>query len=206
MKKWIGLAVGAVMAGVLTAGATPETDAAAAQKAMEAMMKAMAGSGAGAPAAALVDFRMLKTLLPETLAGMKRTSASGEKNGAAGMFVAEATGEYSGENGASLSLKITDMGGLGGLGAMAQAGWAMQEIDKETDNGYERTFDQKGFKAKESYDKLNKSGEVQSWVASRFLVEIKGNGVKDGDLRKALDGVDLARLSTLKPAGAGAAK
>jgi len=156
--------------------------------------------GAGTNAvAAVVDFRELKALLPAELPGMKRTSASGEKNSAMGMTVATAEASYEGEE-AGLEIKITDMGGTGTLMGMAAAGWTMAEIDRETDTGYERTTVIDGNKAHETYDTEEKRGEIEVLVAGRFMVEIDGQGVTADQLKSAVGKIDLKKLAGLKPA------
>jgi hypothetical protein len=52
-----------------------------------------------------VDFRKLKDLLPETLAGMSRTEATGEKTGAMGFTVSTAQAKYKGSSNESLNVR-----------------------------------------------------------------------------------------------------
>lgn len=154
-------------------------------------------------AAGTVDYKELKALLPEKVGDLKRTGATGEKSGAMGMAVANAEGTYEGGD-ANLRIKITDMGGMGGLGAIAQAGWAMTEVDRESDDGYERTIKFKGFKALEKYDTKSKRGEMNVLVGARFQVEVDGDSVTPEQIKAALEAVDLQKLSTLKPKPAAA--
>jgi hypothetical protein len=86
-----------------------------------------------------VDFRELKALLPEALPGMKRTRAEGERAAAMGINISKAEGEYQKE-GSSVHINLMDMGTLSGMAAMATVGWAMAEIDKETETGYEKNL------------------------------------------------------------------
>jgi hypothetical protein len=149
-----------------------------------------------------VDFRLLKSLLPESLPGMKRTSATGEKNAAMGINVSKAEAEYQaeGEKG-RIDLNITDMGSMSGLTAMAAFGWAMTEIDRETDSGYEKTSTYGGFKAFEKYNKSNQDGEIQVLVGNRFSVEVKGYEVTMDQVKVALGKIDLAKLDGMKTQG-----
>lgn len=149
-----------------------------------------------------VDFRLLKSLLPESLPGMKRTSATGEKNAAMGINVSKAEAEYQaeGEKG-RIDLNITDMGSMSGLAAMAAFGWAMTEIDRETDSGYEKTSTYGGFKAFEKYNKSNQDGEIQVLVGNRFSVEVKGYEVTMDQVKAALGKIDLAKLDGMKTQG-----
>ncbi len=173
---------------------------------MQELMKAMhAMASANAEATPVVDFRELKALLPESLAGMKRTRASGEKSAAMGMNVSYAEAAYEAAEGGAeqgaVEVKISDMGGMGGFMAMAQASWTTTEIDKETDTGFERTTLINNFKAHEEYDNTTRSGDIQIMVAGRYVVEISGSQVSMDSLRDAAKSMDLHKLSTLKPAG-----
>lgn len=170
---------------------------------MEDMMKAMGAlMSGGTNAAAVVDFRELKALLPAALDGMKRTNASGEKSGAMGMTVAYAEGTYEADAGGNIHIKISDNGGLGGFMAFAQAGWAASEIDRESDTGFERTTKYGEHKAHEEYDNANKSGKIEILVGGRFMVEASGNDVAWDAIQAAAKKVDLAKLATLKPKAA----
>jgi hypothetical protein len=167
---------------------------------MEDMMKAMGAlMSGGTNAAAIVDFRELKAILPAALDGMKRTKASGEKSGAMGMTVAFAEGIYEASSGETIHIKISDNAGLGGFMAFAQAGWSASEIDRESDTGFERTTTYGQHKAHEEYDNSGKSGKVEILVGGRFLVEVNGNNIAWEAIQAAAKKVDLTKLATLKP-------
>ena len=165
-------------------------------EAMQKMGEAMTAGKKVEP----VDFRALKELLPESLPGMKRTNANGEKTAAFGINVAKAEGEYRGETEGNIDITITDMGNMSGLTAMA-AGWAMVDIDKESDTGYEKTTTYKGQKAHEQYTKESQHGEIEVLVGNRFIVEAKGNSVKMDDLKAALGKIDIGKLDGMKTQG-----
>ncbi len=147
-------------------------------------------------AGAVVDFREMKALLPESFGSFKRTRAGGEKNAAMGMTIAQAEGEYKAGD-ATITIKLVDYGGTGMAGMMA-AGWSMSEVDRESDTGYERTTTIGGHKAMEKFDSQHNSGEIQILVAGRFLVEVNGSSCTEKDLRSAPDALDLAKLAALK--------
>jgi hypothetical protein len=161
-------------------------------------MQMLAGQGAGGPKVEPVNFRDLKALLPEALPGYKRTSATGEKAGAMGVVMSQASGEYNSDGGAHIGVKLLDAGNLAGPLALGLAGWASAEIDRETETGYEKTTVIGGNKAFEKYDNRSKHGEVNVIVANRFIVEVKGRDVKIDDLKAAVGKLDLAKLATLK--------
>ena len=184
MKKWLRLSASAAV--VLCGSALVHAQAPASDANMQDMMKAMTAlMSGGTNAAATVDFRELKALLPADLPSMKRTKASGEKSGAMGMNVALAEGSYENTDGGAIDIKLTDMGGMGGFMALAQAGWAATEIDKETDTGFERTTMYGDHKAMEKYDSSSRSGEIQIIANNRFMVEVNGNDIDFDALKTA---------------------
>lgn len=77
----------------------------------------------------------------------------------------------------------------------------MAEIDKETENGYERTFMYKGNKGYEKYNNNSQDGEISVLVAKRFVVEVNGNNVSMNELKAALDMIDTGKLEGMKDLG-----
>lgn len=170
---------------------------------MADMMKALGSMmSGGTNAAAVVDFRDLKALLPAELTGLTLAKPpTGERSGVMGMTIAFAVADFQSDDGQYVSVKISDMGGTGSLGAM-MGGWTMMDIDRETDTGYERTTTIKGCKAMETYDSSDKRGEINVMVGQRFMVEVSGNGVSDQTLREAVEKIDFEKLTALKPKAA----
>lgn len=182
------------------AAAGAQAAAAGMQAAAAALQGLAAGMGAGAPSKApLVDFRELKALLPESLAGLKRKSASGEKSAAMGMGVSEAKAEYGGEGKGRLRVKLIDTGGMAGFAAAAFA-MAGVEIDKETEDGYEKTTKIDGRKAFEKYNNSSKNGEIKIFVGNRMLVEVDGDDLPMETLKEAVEKIDIGKLEALAPA------
>lgn len=143
-----------------------------------------------------VDFRVLRDLLPDTAAALKRKTREGQKQ----MGMSEATAEYADEAGsATLHIKITDSGQMRGLMA-GGAAYAMSiDMDKESEDGFERNLDLKGFRAHEK--KSGDRAELSTLVGDRFLVELQGYNVKPEQLRDALDSLSLKKLAALKDEG-----
>lgn len=185
------------------------------QMAEAAQERLEAGDSAGALGAFLgggetvqpVDFRTLKELLPERLDGMDRENASGEKSSMMGIGTAKAEGTYraEGTNG-GIDVSIVDFGSMRGI-TMMGFGWAMVDIDNETDRGYERTIKYKGHPAYVKYEKGSdwSRGQMSVIVVDRFAVTANGNNVSDDAIRKALERVDIGELEDLKDAGVGEA-
>lgn len=145
-----------------------------------------------------IDFRKLKELMPEKIAGLSRTEATGEKSGAMGFTVSTANAKYKGSGDETMDIEIVDTGGIAGVSTMALAGWSMAEIDKETTTGYEKTTKIEGYKAFEKYDNDSKSGELNLLVEDRYVVNVQGDHVSMDQLKDAVKDLDLSKLSDLK--------
>jgi len=139
----------------------------------------------------------LKEFLPAELPGMKRTSASAERNQAMGVDISTAQARYEAAEGqgARASIELTDISSMSGPMRMGMAGWAMAQFNRETDTGYERTTTISGYKAVEKYETQDKRGSLRLFVAERFIVEIDGNGVTMDALKEMLGKVDLKKLA-----------
>jgi hypothetical protein len=183
----------------------------AATKQMAEAMKDGGAAAAGGVAAGValgatqakeaVDFRELKSLLPEELPGMKRSNSDGERTSAMGFTISKAEAQYEGENGANVSITVTDVGAMAGVAAMATYAWAAGTIDRESETSYERSTTIKGYRGYERYDRQSNSGEVQVLVAGRFVVEVNGNNMPMDAIKAALDKVDLGKLESMKNVG-----
>ena len=170
--------------------------------AMAAMSAAMGGAANGGKKVETVPYQELKALLPESLPGMKRSDATGEKSSAMGMQISNAEGRYRAEDGgSSATVKITDIGSMTGLAGMTAYAWARVDVDRESDTGYEKTSMFNGYKSHEKYDKQNKSGEISVMVGDRFIVEVDGNNVDMDAIKSTLGKVDLAKLNSMKGQG-----
>lgn len=142
---------------------------------------------------------LLKPFVPETLAGMKRTDFSVEKNGAMGMQASEAHATYSDGADKSLQLEVTDTGSVKGL--VAFAGWASVQNAKETDHGYEKTYKEGSRLVHEQWDAQTKYGEYGVIVGDRFAVKVSGNADSMDQLKSAVRAINLAGLEAMKDVG-----
>lgn len=139
----------------------------------------------------------LKGILPKTLAGMTQTDASAEQNQAMGISLTHANGQYAGQNDASLSLQLTDVGNLSGPMKMGMVGWTLAQYDRKTDTGYEKTATFNGYKGMEEYDNESKSGTIRVFVADRFILELTGDNTSMDTIKQALSQIDLKKLASL---------
>jgi len=169
--------------------------------AMAAMGAAVSGAANSGKKVETVDYKELKALLPESLPGMKRTDASGEKTSAMGMQISHAEGRYRSDEGSSATIKITDIGSMTGLAGMTAYAWARVDVDRESDTGYEKTATFNGYKSREKYDNQSKSGEVSVLVGDRFVVEVDGNNLDMDAIKSTLGKVDLGKLNGMKGQG-----
>lgn len=169
-------------------------------EAMGALGAAMGAANAGKQVET-VDYKVLKEMLPQEVGGMRRTEATGEKTSAMGMQISNANGQYRNDQGASMTIKITDIGSMTGLAGMAAYAWAATEVDRESDTGYEKTSNFNGYKSHEKWDKSSKSGEISVLVGNRFVAEVDGNNVEMDALKDALSKVNLKKLDSMKGEG-----
>ena len=144
-----------------------------------------------------VDFRALKELLPDNADGLARQSATGEKTGAMGFKISIANAKYANtDNSERIELSIVDAGGTGVM--MGLAAWSMIDVDKETENGYEKTGKMGDYKSYEKYDNSGKDGEIAVMIQNRFVVTAKGQGVSMDKIKTALEDIDLNKLADMK--------
>ncbi len=162
----------------------------------EALSKAMKELNGGEDAKEVVDFRKLKELLPESVAGMDRASHDGKKVGAMGMKFSTAQAQYK-KGDEVLAVSIIDFAGVSYFLA-SSAAWATMEIDEESDKGYKRTTTIDGYKAFEEYNKQDRKGQVSIIAEGRYIVSIEGRNVDDSVLKAALDAVDVGGLKGLE--------
>ena len=146
-----------------------------------------------------LDVEQLKPFVPETFAGLKRSSYNAEKSGIAGLQVSKAEAQYSDDNGKSIELEISDTGGVSGL--MAFAGWAGVQGAREDDNGSERTQKIDGRLVHEKTSKNGGANEYAVVLGDRFVVSAKGDGVDVNTLKSAVGSIDLGKLESMKTVG-----
>ena len=170
-------------------------DANAQAQATGQMLGAVLGGGSQVEALAP---DAIKAFVPDTLAGMKRTSLSAERNGAMGMQVSNANATYS-DGQHTLNLEIADTGSAKGI--MALAGAVGVESDNETDHGYDKTYKQDGRLVHEQWDTQNKDGEYSIILGNRFSVKVSGNADSIDQLKAAVGSIKLADLEALKNQG-----
>ena len=177
------------------ANAASENQPANVQEAMQQAQDAMKNMQGGKQVEP-INFRQLQELLPEKVAGYERTNKSGETTGAVGMTVSHAEGSYK-KGDATAKVDVMDTGGLG-MAMMGMAAWTTVAIDKEDENGYERTSTLDGYKCYEKYRKDGSDSELAVIVADRFLVTASQRNGEMEELKSIVKGMDLDKLANMK--------
>jgi len=161
--------------------------------AMAAALGAMA-SGGKEPVT-LVDFRVLKELLPTSAGSATRTDASGEQTTAGGVSGSSARGSYSIDGGGSGTVKIADMGNVRGVLALGRMAFS---VEKESDRGYEKNVTLNGQRVHEKWNASGKSAQLTAFVGDRFMVEVETSGADVGVAEKLFSSIDLGKLASSK--------
>jgi hypothetical protein len=148
-----------------------------------------------------VDYRKLKELMPETLAGQKRTSNEGQKLAMGEFALSNAHAQYSGDADAAdaphISVEIVDYGAQPQV-AEGMAIWANMEIDREGDDGYERTRKLGDHPAHEQYHNEGQSGQLMIFVGQRFLVTVSTTRIPAEQLAVIGQALPLDKLASLR--------
>lgn len=138
----------------------------------------------------------LAAYLPQRLAGLARSGTGGGRNEQTGFPTTTATATYTGADGRSLELQVSDLAGPKGVAAYAA--WALLgEQDNSGDEGYERTHVAGGRRYYEQWDHTTGRGEQAVLLGGRFAVSVSGNPADAAALRSALDEVDLKGVEGL---------
>lgn len=139
-----------------------------------------------------INFRNLKELLPEKVAGMSRTKHSGKTSGMMGIKVSTAEASYE-DGDQKLDVNIIDAGGIG-TALMGSAAWSKLEIDEESDDGFKRTIEIDGNKSYQECSNNNTRCQLAMMVEDRFVVSLEGRNVDMDQLMKIAKGMDLSKL------------
>jgi hypothetical protein len=146
-----------------------------------------------------IGIDQLKPLVPDTFGGLPKISSNAEKNGIAGLMVSKAEAKYSDGAGKTVTLVISDTGGVSGI--MALAGWAGVQGESEDDNGSERTLKINGRLTHEKISKTGGANEFGVVLGDRFVVSATGQGVDLAALKAGVSSLDLGKIESMKDAG-----
>ncbi|MEM6321752.1 MAG: hypothetical protein AAF960_29095 [Bacteroidota bacterium] len=142
-----------------------------------------------------IGFRDLKKILPNDLAGVDLEDTEGQTTGILGFKISTVEATYR-DRDSDFEVKIVDVAGVGAL-VKNMANWSEFEVDKETRNGYERTTEINGHPALEKYDERREEGETSVLVDNRFIVTIRGEGVSERQMRRAVKDINFRKLARM---------
>lgn len=148
-----------------------------------------------------VDYDDLKKMLPSRLRGFKQIDISGERTSMLGLRLSQAEAEFEGKDDGRIEISIIDFGSVKGIAGKAMLAWMSAEIDNESDDGYEKTTDYKGYKAYEKYSQEDQQGKLSVIIEERFLVNVEGSNTDMASIKRAMSAVDLKKLKKLKDFG-----
>jgi hypothetical protein len=148
-----------------------------------------------------VEIEQLKPFVPETFAGLPKKASKAEKANMGFVVMSRAEARYGDETGAkSVTLEISDAGGMGGL--MGLAGWVGVTGEREDEYSREKTAKVDGRMVHERQTKQGGgTNEFGIILGERFVVTAKGNGVDSSQLKAAVMALDLAKLEGMKNVG-----
>ncbi len=172
------------------------------QRAQAEAVGALVGAAMGAkPGATALPPETMRGFLPESLGGLARLSVESERNAAVGIQVSRGEARYGAATGEGpeISLEITDLGGAQGM--MMLAAWAGIEMERESEDGYEKTYRDAGRVIHEEWNRSARRGEYSLVVAERFLVKLEGRRLDMPALKAAAEAIDLGALEALKGEG-----
>ena len=135
----------------------------------DAVKQAMEALGGNGEAAEPVNHRKLMDMLKENIRGYERKAYESQTTGAMGFNFSTAEASYETSDGKRIKVTLADTGGLG-LAMMSLAAWSSLSVDKENQDGWERTGTFEGHKSYEKYDKSRNSSELAIIVEKRFIV------------------------------------
>jgi hypothetical protein len=160
------------------------------------------------PAAKSIDYRKLKELMPESIAGIARDRVEGENISMAGFRFSQATAQYPGassdevtdENAPaapSAEFQIMDYASSPEMAA-GMAFWAQQEMSQESDEGISQTTKVGEHPAYLTYQNETKHGEIQIYVAKRFFVILRTDGLTLEKFKEAFAELPLDAIAGLQ--------
>jgi hypothetical protein len=151
---------------------------------------------AGKSAVKPIPREALKTLLPETAAGLPRSNADSRSGTFAGIAASGASATYGDSKSGTIEINVGDMGNLGGLAMLANVGANLTSSD--SDEGYTKTIDVDGRKIHETWTAADKKSELFEIIDNRYAVSATGSGVDMDAALQALRSVDVGKFAQLK--------
>jgi hypothetical protein len=164
-------------------------------KGLEQFAKGLAQMAQSSSNATVIDFEVLKTMVPE-ISGWTRSDLRGEQI-SMGAKMSKAGARFE-KGDSSFKLEILDSS-FNQLFLAPMSMFMAIGYEERSDDGYTKAMTLAGSPGYEKWRKEGKDGEVAILVANRFLVNADGNNVENIEvLRKAVQAVDLNKLAGMK--------
>ena len=96
-----------------------------------------------------------------------------------------------------LNVKIVDAGGLG-ASTLSMAAWSSLDVNKEDDNGYERTSNWGEFKTLESCRTASKFCSLKLYSEKGIIAEIEGYDIPVADLKQVAEQIKLNSVAGMR--------
>ena len=129
----------------------------------------------------------LKTLLPEELAGIKRSTY----NASTAMGIAVGEAEYRKDDTSVIKLAVYDCAGETGAAYYSATYWMKMNMQSESDDGYTKTVDFMNGKAVESYEKSSNKYTLVYFGNDRVLISLEGENISLDDLKDAAKSLNV---------------
>ena len=133
----------------------------------------------------------LKPFLPPQIANFKRTTISVQSANAMGIASSNAEAEYQTNNRQSVSVTISDFGGMSGLVRMSGS---MVTGEKDTPTQAEKTWQENGRTLHQEYHKDGSHAALKVILKNGIMLELKAQQVNVETLRLVMLGLDLNGL------------
>jgi hypothetical protein len=140
-----------------------------------------------------VSNETLKALFPTEVMGMKRSSF----NVSSAMGYAVGTAEYRKDDNTNYSVSLYDCAGEAGSAFYGMSYLSRLNMEREDDNGYEKTVSYMGTNAIEAYDKSSNEHRLHFLGGDRFWVSVEGNEGLD-KLKEFVNALGLDKLKSVK--------
>ena len=138
-----------------------------------------------------VDREQLRALLPDTLAGERRTRIKSGVNEIPGFSGGYAEADY-GSGDRKLTVKLSDMGSIGAMAASFG-----QISEEETDNRLEKHWRADGNFHQKEADRERRSAEYTINFSSGLVLEVDGRGFTLEEVEAAIATIGPARIMAL---------
>lgn len=150
-------------------------------------------NGTAAPVK-VADPAALLALMPQTFMGAARSDDSTSSGGMGGMNASTARARYTIGDG-TVTLEVSDTGGLAGLGGMMNA--IGVNASSSSAGGYGKMSTEGNRMVTEEYNNDSKSGKYGLVIDGRFAVSAEGSNVDMATLKALAGSVDLGRAAAL---------